>query len=564
MTTNLFLSRICARAEETPDATFAWVHDGAGYQTLTQQDVIEEAWGFAAWLRSRGVAPGAVVFLILRHCPELYPTYLGAMLAGAVPSFLPFPNPKQDPKLYWESHRRVFERTGARCVVTYSGLVREVTTVAKRLDLEVFDVAGLERLGLAEHVREFQGDDDIALLQHSSGTTGLKKGVALSYRAIREQIEAYVTVLDPESKLADARIASWLPLYHDMGLIACFLLPAYLGTPIVSLDAFTWANHPALLLEAIEQFKATHAWLPNFAFQHLVRVTPRSANYDLSSLQVLINCSEPVKAESLDLFLDRFADAGVRRETLKACYAMAEAVFAVAQSPLEGAPRIVEIDAVNLAASRRAVAPRDDSRPVLRAVSNGRPIPGMKVRITRNGKPTGERDVGEICIQAPYLFSGYLGDPDSTAQAFDDGWYRTGDLGFVLDDEVFVTGRIKDLLIINGINYFAHDLEATVSGVEGVKAGRCAALGVYNDAVGSEQIVIVAERADGARPDGDPITVQHINQALWGRFGVGAGDIRLVEPGWVIKTTSGKISRTENLVKYQRLRDRTVERTGTP
>jgi fatty-acyl-CoA synthase len=565
MTTNSFLSRICARADEAPDATFAWVHVGDRYETLTQRQVIGEAWRFATWLKSRGIRPGAVVFLILQHCPQLYTTYLGAMLAGAVPCFLPFPNPKQDPELYWESQRKVFERTRSTCLVTYSELVPEINAVATEIGMKVFDVAeleGLEADGDAPDPAGFADDDSIALLQHSSGTTGLKKGIALSYKAIAAQIDAYSTGMDLWSQLPDVRIASWLPLYHDGGLIACFMLPAYLGIPVVSLDAFAWVNHPTLLLEAIERFSATHVWLPNFAFQHLVTVTPPAAQYDLSSLRTLISTGEIVRAETLDRFLTRFEEAGITRETFESSYGMAETVLMATHTPPNGGLRVLDVDPVEIAVDGRAAPLRKGAHSALRVVSNGRPLPGMEVRIVRDGEPAGEDTVGEIYVRSPYLFSGYFQDPETTAQSFDDDWYRTGDLGFVSDDEVFVTGRIKDLLIINGANYFAHDLEAAVSQVDGVKPGRCVALGVYNPDVGSEQLVVIAERDDGAEPLDDPVRAQDINRAVWRRFGIGPGDVRLVGPGWIVKTTSGKMSRSENVVKYERLRDRAGERGG--
>jgi fatty-acyl-CoA synthase len=562
MTPNQFLTRVCANADEAPDETFAWVRMEEDYETLSRSMVVREASRFAAWLNSQSIRRDDVVFLILQHCPQLYTTYLGTMLAGAVPCFLPFPNPKQDPVLYWESHEKVFERTQAKCVVTYSGLVQDVGAMVTESGMHVFDIDELARLELAGRAPDpagFQDDDGVALLQHSSGTTGLKKGVALSYGAIRRQIEAYATALDLLSQLERARIASWLPLYHDMGLIASFMLPAYLGIPIVSMDAFEWANHPAIFLGAVDRFRATHAWLPNFAFQHLVRMTHRDAEYDLSSLQALISCGEPVRAETLESFFACFERCGIKHETLKASYAMAETVLATTQSPPDEGVRVIEVDAVDLAAAGRAVPPREGAGRVWRLVSNGPPLPQMQVRIVRDSKVVGEREVGEICVRAPYLFSGYFQEPETTAQSMDDDWYRTGDLGFVSEGEIFVSGRLKDLLILHGRNYFAPDIEAAVNQVDGTKPGRCVALGVYDPDVGSEQLVVIAERADGADQADDPVTAQRINHALWDRFGVGAGDVRVVGPAWIIKTTSGKTSRSENLVKYQRLREQEGE-----
>src|SRR5258708_2485543 len=173
--------------------------------------------------------------------------------------------------------------------------------------------------------------DDIAFIQHSSGTTGLKKGVQLSYGAVAAQISSYAEALG----FADSGcIASWLPLYHDMGLIACFVLPLMLGLPVVALDAFEWVNRPALLFEAIEEHRCTHVWLPNFAFHHLCRTVDPAQGYALGGVKAFIDCSEPCKPETFDLFVETFGSCGVARAQLQCCYAMAETVFAVTQTTL--------------------------------------------------------------------------------------------------------------------------------------------------------------------------------------------------------------------------------------
>jgi acyl-CoA synthetase (AMP-forming)/AMP-acid ligase II len=388
---------------------------------------------------------------------------------------------------------------------------------------------------------EYPAEDALALLQHSSGTTGLKKGVMLTYRAIFEQVMAYSDALG--WRVDQSVIASWLPLYHDMGLVACFLTPMLLGVPIISLDAFEWTTRPASLLEAIESRRATHAWLPNFALAHIARATPRTRRFDLGSLQAIIGCSEPNKPATVDQFVARFADEGVRAEHVQTCYAMAETVFAVTQSAVARPPRrlraVIDGGAVKVC----------DGPGAQTFLSNGRPIADMEVRVLHDGRLSGEGVTGEICVRAPYLFEGYLKDPATTQAAFIDGFFKTGDLGFIHEGEVYIFGRIKELIIVNGRNYFAHDVEMAANEAEGVKKGRCVAFGVYAPSIGSEQIILVAERE--AEPVTDSRVVRAISEALNLRFGTTAGDIRLVEPGWLLKTTSGKISRAENALKYK-------------
>jgi acyl-CoA synthetase (AMP-forming)/AMP-acid ligase II len=388
-------------------------------------------------------------------------------------------------------------------------------------------------------------DSSVGLLQHSSGTTGMKKGVALSYASIARQLSAYRESLglDP----ARARIVSWLPLYHDMGLISSFLLPLWLGVPIISIDPFDWVGRPELLFEAIEQFGATHAWLPNFAFLHLARRVSPKRRWNLGSLAALISCSEPCKPAAFDAFLDRFAADGIRPETLQTCYAMAETVFAVSQSDVARPVRRLQVDPACISAMG-AVRPPRDAGETLSLLSNGRPIPGCQVAILRGQDPVGSNEIGEICVSAEYMFSGYHRNAEATRAALHGGWYHTGDIGFIDADEIFVVGRIKDVVIINGKNVFAHDVEEAVSKVAGVKPGRCVAFGRYTDRSGSEQLIVVAER-DGD-PTEDPTLQRAINRAVVEEAGVTCNDIRIVPPGWLIKTTSGKTSRSENSLKY--------------
>jgi acyl-CoA synthetase (AMP-forming)/AMP-acid ligase II len=540
MPENRFLKAIVDRIDAAPSELFCEVWAGADRRRITWGDLGDRARTFGATYRRHGAEPGDVIFLMLKHSADLYPAFLGAMLVGAVPSFLPFPSAKQDASSFWSSQIAVFRRTGARLLLTYAELAPEIARRTADMDFQVMskdDIAAAD----ANLEVEYPAEDALALLQHSSGTTGLKKGVMLTYRAIFEQVMAYSDALG--WRVDQSVIASWLPLYHDMGLVACFLTPMLLGVPIISLDAFEWTTRPASLLEAIESRRATHAWLPNFALAHIARATPRTRRFDLGSLQAIIGCSEPNKPATVDQFVARFADEGVRAEHLRTCYAMAETVFAVTQSAVARPPRRLraELDGAAVKVS--------DGPGAQTFLSNGRPIADMEVRVLHDGRLSGEGVTGEICVRAPYLFEGYLKDPATTQAAFIDGFFKTGDLGFIHEGEVYIFGRIKELIIVNGRNYFAHDVEMAANEAEGVKKGRCVAFGVYAPSIGSEQIILVAERE--AEPVTDSRVVRAISEALNLRFGTTAGDIRLVEPGWLLKTTSGKISRAENALKYK-------------
>ena len=549
---NPFLDPILQRAQADPQRLFGIFHDGADWTEISLGAALARALQCTALLQSLELSAGATVMLVLRHGLDAPACFIGAMLAGMVPSFLPCPSAKQDHTLYWSQHRTVLGFNRPPVVIVVDDLHDQMRTCAQDSGAAIIPLSQLDQHAPATVLPPMPHAHEVGLLQHSSGTTGMKKGVALSFGSIARQLAAYRDALEFDQ--ATARIVSWLPLYHDMGLISSFLLPVWLGVPILSIDPFVWVAQPELFFDAAEQFRGTHAWLPNFAFLHLARRASRKRNWDLSSLQAVISCSEPCKAAAFDVFIDRFAAWGIRPATLQTCYAMAETVFAVSQSDPARPVRRVSIDPACVRGLGAVRPPPPQTEPLI-LLSNGRPIAGCQVAILKQTEWAGENQLGEICVQAEYMFSGYHLNPSASAEAFHQGWYRTGDIGFVEQGEVFVVGRIKELIIVNGKNVFVHDIEAAVSRVSGVKPGRCVAFGRYSDKSGSESLVVVAERdttLSTPDPAQDRNVQRDINRAVVEEVGVTCGDIRVVDAGWLIKTTSGKTSRADNAVKYAR------------
>ncbi|KAA0971638.1 fatty acyl-AMP ligase [Aureimonas fodinaquatilis] len=532
MSQNRFLQRLNDRFEHEPERLFARFWQGDERHDLTYGELSRRVGAHARAWSAAGVQAGDIVFIILPHGPDQMSAFLAAMWIGAVPSFLPGPNVRQDADLYWRAHERVFARTQASALLTEPALAHEIAAkISGGSGLSVLTPVHADLWTKAAAPVEI-AEDAPALLQHSSGTTGLKKGVVLTYHAIVEQLEAYGPAVGLDE---NSRIASWLPLYHDMGLVACFLLPLYSGAQLESLDAFAWVSRPVLLLEAIETAGATHCWLPNFAFAHLARAVSPAAKHDLSSMRCWIGCSEPNRPETFEAFIERF---DVPPNTLSASYAMAETVFAVSQSGGQAAPLHLQIAVEN---GRALPATGVGS---IRLISNGRLLPGVEIAILQNGLLHREEGVvGEICVRTPFDFHGYFAAETPVAKV--DGLFRTGDSGFIQNGEVFVLGRLKDLIIVNGRNFHATDIETAMHDVSGVKPGRCVALGVDNALTGSQQIVIVAESEGAAGPD-----VSSINRALLAAFGVPAAAVKIVPPGWICKSTAGKIARSDNLSKY--------------
>jgi acyl-CoA synthetase (AMP-forming)/AMP-acid ligase II len=389
-------------------------------------------------------------------------------------------------------------------------------------------------------------------LQHSSGSTGLQKGVMLSHRAVLNQIASYSEAIQLSP---DDIVVSWLPLYHDMGLIAGFIMPILQGIPLVLMSPFHWIRDPRILLWAIHNHRGTLCWLPNFAYNFLAtRIRPATiAGLDLSSLRAVINCSEPVYAESHRAFLEQYAYYGLRESALATCYAMAENTFAVTQSVLDAPPALDVVDRRALMEERQAIPVDSGLKPIaptMTFVSCGIPIPNCEIKITdEQRQPLPERRVGEIALRGDSMLTGYYQRPDASAEVMADGWYFTGDMGYIADGELYITGRKKDLIIVGGKNVYPQDIENLLNDIPGLHPGRAVAFGVFNEQLGTEDVAVVAE-ADTDDLDARADIMREIRARVAQSTDVMARYVHLVDAKWLIKTSSGKIARRANRDKF--------------
>jgi fatty-acyl-CoA synthase len=547
-----FTERLQQLFEQAPDRVavhmlFARQDD----QPVTTRDLLHGAAGYAHALAAAGIQPGEVVILILQHGEVLLQAFLGAILHGAIPSIMPFLTEKLSPEQYRHSLAALFEITAPAAVVTYPEFVDEVRQAIVGapvrqviISSEVGSARAIDFHSLGGFGRQ---PEDIVLLQHSSGTTGLQKGVALSHVAVFNQLKSYASALQLN---AEDVVVSWLPLYHDMGLIAGFLLPVLEGIPLVIMSPFDWVRAPYRLLQAVSKYRGTLSWLPNFAYNFCAqKIRDRNLEgVDLSSWRAISNCSEPMAWRSHQMFLERFRSFGLHPGALTTCYAMAENVFAVTQGGVGGPVTVDEVDQRSYLVDRIA-RPAVDGQPIIRMLSCGRPIDNTQVRVLdEKHHELSDRRVGEIALLSDCMLNEYYRRPDATAKAFHQGWYLTGDLGYMADGEVYVTGRKKDLIIVGGKNIYPQDLEALASEVEGIHPGRVAAFGVFNEDTGTEDVVIVAEVEDEAADR--EMLANEIRQRVTRGSDVALRNVQLVERGWLLKTSSGKVARSANREKY--------------
>ena len=542
-------------------------HAGKADRVLTRAELLSGAAAYARLYAQAGIAPGEVVVLILQHGVDLVCAFFGAVLNGAVPAILPFLTEKLQPERYRSDLAALVKVTQPAAILTYPEFRSEVAAALEadgpvRVLLDSGQVGPPKAPDFEALPGMRRQADDLVLLQHSSGTTGLQKGVALSHVAVLRQLAAYGRALnfDPQRDV----VVSWLPLYHDMGLIAGFLMPLLLGAKLVLLSPFDWVRAPGRLLAAVSRYRGTLSWLPNFAYPFCAgRVRERELEgLDLSSWRMVINCSEPVHIEAHRTFLERFASYGLRAEALGTCYAMAENVFAVTQSVPGRSPAVDVVDGrlfqEQRVAERVLGGKTGDSANsgkgllagALENLSSGRLLPNVQARVLDEaGNELPERRVGEIALRSDCLLSGYYHRPDATASAFRDGWYLTGDYGYLADGELYVSGRKKDLIIVGGKNVYPQDLEALAMQISGVHAGRVAAFGVYNSDAGTEEVAVVAEVDAVDRAEREPIA-EAIRRNVTQGSDVALRRVLLVEPGWLIKTSSGKVARSANREKY--------------
>lgn len=528
-------------------------HAGQEDKTISYRALVEGSYHYAQTYQSAGIQTGEVLTLILQHGEELLYAFWGAILHGAIPAIMPFLTEKLSPERYRADLASLIAITKPAAIVTYPEFEKDIRSALSAGDsirsvivtnsVEKKDAPNFDQLHGLKH-----NPEDIAILQHSSGTTGLQKGVALSHQAVLNQLDAYAKAINLS---ANDVIVSWLPLYHDMGFIAAFLMPILTNTTLVLSSPFDWVRAPYRLFQSISKYKGTLTWLPNFAYNFCAqKVRDRDLEgVDLSSWRILTNCSEPVKWDSHQIFFERFKNYGLKETALQCSYAMAENVFCVTQTPANTIPAADEIDREAYTHERIARAPIA-GKPVLKMMSSGKALTNTRIRIlSENGIVLADRVIGEISLHSDCMLSGYYNRPDATAKAFHDGWYLTGDYGYTLNGDLFVAGRKKDIIIIGGKNVYPQDIESLAYEVNGIHAGRAVAFGIEDAKAGTEELAIVAEvdseDSDERQKIADALRV-HItkNSAVTLRYA------HIVGAKWILKTSSGKTARAANREKF--------------
>ncbi|MEI8132917.1 MAG: AMP-binding protein [Leptolinea sp.] len=548
-----FTSILKTQFETRPDQTCLVIqHAGKEDLPITYRDLLYGAAGWADLYRAQNIQSGEVIVLIMQHSLELVYAYFGAILHGAIPSILPYLTEKLSPERYREDLTSLVGLTQPAAIVTFPEFEGEVRSALHNGDSVRTVILTGQDTPTNPDFTLLQGmernPEEIVLLQHSSGTTGLQKGIALSHRSVLNQLDSYTA----ELKLTpEDIIVSWLPLYHDMGLIACYLMPLLYGVKLVLMSPFDWVRAPYRLLQSVSKYNGTLSWLPNFAFVFCAeKIRERDlVGVDLSSWRAITNCSEPVRIAAHEKFSARFAAQGLNPAALMTSYAMAENTFAVTQSGMYGLAPVDSVDREGVQMDWEA-RPASAGSESLRMLSSGQPIPGTLVCIfDQNGHPLPDRKIGEVGIQSDCMLTGFFHRDDLTKQSFIGAWYLTGDYGYLAEGELYVTGRKKDLIIVGGKNIYPADLEHLAMEVQGVHPGRVVAFGVYNEDSGTEDVVIITEVESDDPAERDRIA-NGVRQIVTKGSAVALRHVYLAPPKWILKTSSGKTARLANKEKY--------------
>ncbi len=518
---------------------------GAGNERVVSfPELWLEARRRAHGLAALGVQRGDRVALVLPEPDEFVLTFIGALTAGVVAVPLYPPQTLAKMEAYGDTVRHVLEASGARFLVTSEALrplieehlAGEGSRVVTEREVREAGEAG----GFHGQAPEPVSLDDLAFLQFTSGSTSRPKGVMVTHENL--SVNSHAIMFDGLKSTPDDRGVSWLPLYHDMGLIGFVIAPLYALVQVMFLPTLSFIRRPSLWLDAIHRFRGTITFAPNFAFALATRAVTESQarSWDLSCMRALGCGAEPIQPDVLRAFLDRFGKQGLRPESILPSYGMAEATLAITFADVD-AP--LTTDRVDLQAMRAGsavpVSPRSDG-PAMELVSCGRPFPGHEIGVfSPDGRPLGEREVGEILLRGPSVTAGYYGDAPSTDETFGGGWLRTGDLGYRAGGELYICGRAKDLIILNGKNYYPQDIERVVSRIDGVRDGQCVAFSRM-DTAGAEVAVVVAESRKNTTGMADAIVA-----AVRAELGLTIAEIHFIKRGTLPKTSSGKVRRRE-------------------
>ncbi len=515
----------------------------------------------AAALQELGLRKGDRVALILPTNDDFIFAFLGAIRAGIIPVPIYPPLGLGQLQTYLENTRHIVARAGCKVLLTSQKVKLLLGSVQS-------GTPGLQQVVAIEQLRNATGTlrevnvalNDVAFLQFTSGSTSRPKGVTLTHEALATNIEAIMGA-GIGATTEDVGI-SWLPLYHDMGLIGLVLAPLFSNISVVNMSPLLFLKRPATWFHAFTKYRGTIAYAPNFAFALCVkRIKPADLEgVDLSTWRVAGCGAEPIRAEALEGFAAAFERVGFRKEALLPSYGMAESSLAISFTEYGEGLKTLTVNAPRLWTDGIAEPIGDDSEDAMRLVSCGKPFPNHTFNIfasddLTSASPLAENHVGEIRLKGPSLMTGYWDDEEKTREVFAGEFLRTGDLGFIHERNVYICGRSKEVIIVNGRNYYPQDIEWEASKVPGIRKGNVIAFGA-RDITGRdpdrERVVVAAEVQGEGQLERTEIIATQVRKIVQEGVALTVDDVVLLKAGTLPKTSSGKLQRAKTRELYER------------
>jgi fatty-acyl-CoA synthase len=515
---------------------------------------------FGGALQALGLRKGDRVALILPNNDDFVLCFLGAIRAGIIPVPIYPPMALGQLQAYVDNTRHIVAKSGARALVTTNKIKRLLGTVQAACPA-LEQVVAVE--GIRESTEPLKSEritlEDVAFLQFTSGSTSRPKGVTLTHGNLAANIKC---IMEHGLRIrAEDTAISWLPLYHDMGLIGFVLAPLYHTVPIVYLPPLLFLKRPVSWLQAFSRHKAHIAYAPNFGYALCVkRIKPADLEgLDLSTWRVAGCGAEPIRPETLEGFCEAFGGIGFRKEAFLPSYGMAESSLAVAFSELDEGMKTLAVDGPTLWSKGEVTPTSEDAEGVVRLVACGKEFPDHTIRVfdvddAASERPLPENRVGELRIAGPSVMRSYWEDAERSRDAFAGSFLRTGDLGFLHEGRVYVCGRSKEVVIVNGRNYYPQDMEWEAGKIAGVRRGNVVAFGA-RDPSGverdRERVVLAFEVQEPERLGQSAKLCTEVRRAVQEGIGLTLDDVVALPPGALPKTSSGKLQRAKTRELYE-------------
>lgn len=531
------LNILYGNLNEEPDKEIITFIKGTEKKAYKYYQLINRIVDYQVWFReNKYIGSDTTVLIVDEISINIVAAFFAAIAAGVRPAFFAYPSEKHSEEQFFHSLQNLHNTHKINLILTNLSLKNKIKMHANHeWNVETLDVVNqLESIDT-----DFGDSAKEGFIQFSSGTTGIKKGVLITSKMLLGQLDSYYKTLNIT---ADSKIISWLPHYHDMGLVACILMPIIKKIPVVYTTPFEWVKNPQILFNLVESESGTHVWLPNFALGHITKNVSNEKIHtiNLNCLRKIILCSEPALSKTIFKFREKYCNCGIEDLIFENCYAMAENTFAVTTT--KGGLKSLEIDQKKF----RMGDISECKGSGIWLTSAGKCIEGVEVKIIDDEEiALGDQKIGEIAIKSNFLIHQYLHSDNNESYFTEDNWFKTGDLGFLRNGNLYIAGRKKELIIIAGENIYSQDIEDILNANEKLIPGRNVAFGI-DDTKGTEALIILAEVKDNR----DPPNEIEIRREILNKCGVSVTKLSLVPHMTLLKGTAGKISRSLNRQKY--------------